>query len=99
MGSGTQYGCVHPNATAIAVIASAAAILALMAHKKSYEVYYAFFTFALVLALSAPGKVGAEAAHRGSEILIGVTLLVVGLAILDRLSVWLARRYPEPVLA
>ena len=88
-----------PPQWAIAVIASAAAILALMAHKKSYEVYYAFFTFALVLALSAPGKVGAEAAHRGSEILIGVTLLVVGLAILDRLSVWLARRYPEPVLA
>jgi hypothetical protein len=37
--------------------------------------------------------------HRGSEILIGIGILVVGLAILHPLGNWLAKRYPEPELA
>jgi hypothetical protein len=41
----------------------------------------------------------AEAAHRGSEILIGIAILAVGLAILQPLSTWQAKRYPEPELA
>jgi hypothetical protein len=57
------------------------------------------FTFGLVLVLSPPGHVGSEAAHRGSEILIGIGILVVGLAILHPLGTWLAKRCPEPELA
>lgn len=49
--------------------------------------------------ISPPGHTGAEAAHRGSEILIGIGILVVGLAILAPLSTRLNKRYPEPELA
>jgi uncharacterized membrane protein YccC len=90
---------VAPPPWAIAVIASAACVLALMEYKKSYAIYYGLYTFALVLALSSPGKVGTEAAHRGSEILIGIGILVVGLGVLHAVGNWLAKRYPEPVLA
>lgn len=84
---------------AISVIATAAFVLALTQYKKSYWRYYSLFTFALVLALSPPGHVGAEAAHRGSEILIGIGVLVVGLGVLHALGRWLAKREPVPVLA
>ena len=57
------------------------------------------YTFGLVLVLSPPGQAGSEAVHRGSEILIGIGILVVGLAILHPLGTWLAKRYPEPELA
>jgi hypothetical protein len=70
-----------------------------MEYKKSYVLYYSLFTFALVLALSPPGQVGAEAAKRGSEILIGIGVLAVGLAVLQTLGGWLAKRDPVPVLA
>jgi hypothetical protein len=70
-----------------------------MERKKSYALYYGLYTFALILALSSPGNVGAEAAHRGSEILIGIGILVVGLAVLHALGTWLAKRFPESVLA
>jgi hypothetical protein len=88
-----------PPTWAIAILAAVAFVLALTQYKKSYVLYYALFTFALVLALSPPGHVGAEAAHRGSEILIGIGVLVVGLAILHALGGRLAKRYPEPVFA
>ena len=88
-----------PPQWVIAVLASAAFVLALMAYKKSYGTYYGLYTFAFVLALSSPGSVGSEAAHRGSEILIGIGLLAVGLALLHALSRWLASRDPEPLLA
>jgi hypothetical protein len=88
-----------PPQWAITVIASGAFVLALMAYKKSYSIYYGLFTFALVLALSSPGAVGAEAAQRGAEILIGIGVLVVGLALVHALATWLAKRYPQPVLA
>jgi hypothetical protein len=57
------------------------------------------FTFALVLALSAPGHVGTEAGHRGFEILLGIGLLVIGLAILHALGAWLSKRDPQPEFA
>src|SRR5262245_18123371 len=88
-----------PPQWAIALIASAAFVLALMEYKKDYTIFYSLYTFALVLALSSPGNVGTEAAHRGSEILIGIGLLVAGLALVHSLGTWLAKRYPEPVLA
>jgi hypothetical protein len=46
-----------------------------------------------------PGKVGTEAAHRSAEILAGIGILVVALAILQPLSTWLAKRYPIPELS
>jgi hypothetical protein len=85
-------------AWAIYVIAAVAFVLAFVTFKR-YWLYYAFFTFGLVLVLSPPGHTGAEAAHRGSEILTGIGILVVGLAILHALGTWLAKRYPEPELA
>jgi hypothetical protein len=88
-----------PPQWVITVIASGSFVLALMEYKKSYWIYYSFYTFAFVLALSSPGNVGTEAAHRGSEILVGIGLLVVGLAVVHSLGGWLAKRYPEPVLA
>jgi MFS family permease len=90
---------VAPPTWAISVIATAAFVLALTQYKKSYWRYYALFTFALVLVLSPPGHVGAEAAHRGSEILIGIGVLAIGLAVVHALGDWLAKRDPEPVLA
>jgi hypothetical protein len=88
-----------PPTWAVTIIATLAFVLALTQYKKSYVLYYALFTFALVLALSPPGHVGAEAAHRGSEILIGIGVLVVGLAILHTVGRWLAKHDPEPLLA
>jgi len=85
-------------AWAIYVLAAVAFLLAIWQYKK-YWLYYGLYTFGLVLLLSPPGHVGAEAAHRGSEILIGIAILVVGLAILYPLSTWLSERYPEPELA
>lgn len=85
-------------AWAVYVIAAVAFVLAFMTYKR-YWLYYAFWTFGLVLVLSPPGHAGSEAAHRGSEILLGIGILVVGLAILHALGTWLAKRYPEPELA
>jgi hypothetical protein len=90
---------VGPPPWAITVLASAAFVLALTQYKKSYWIYYSLLTFAIVLALSPPGDVGSEAAHRGTEILVGIGILVVALAVLQPLGVWLAKRYPQPDLA
>ena len=90
---------VAPPPWAISLIATAAFVLALIEYKKSYVLYYGFYTFALVLALSPSGHVGTEAAHRGSEILIGIAVLAIGLAIIHTLSGWLVKHDPEPLLA
>jgi uncharacterized membrane protein YccC len=82
---------------ALTLLASTAFLLGLLVHKRSYATYYGLYTFALILALSAPGNVGTEAAHRGTETLIGIGILVVGLALLDAFARWLAKRYPEPI--
>lgn len=88
-----------PPTWVITIIAIAAFILGLSQRKKSYWRYYSLFTFALVLALAPPGQVGAEAAHRGSEILIGIGVLAIGYVVLHTLGRWLAKRDPVPALA
>jgi hypothetical protein len=84
---------------AIAVLASGSFVLALMEYKQSYWIYYSLYTFALVLALSTPSNAGTEAKQRGVEILIGIALLVIGLAVAHTLGGWLDKRYPQPLLA
>ena len=69
-------------AWAIYVLAAVAFVLAFWQYK-TYWIYYALYTFGLVLVISPPGQAGAEAAHRGSEILIGIGILAIGLAILQ----------------
>ena len=90
---------VAPPALATLVIAGAALLLSFAVYSKRYWLYYALFTFALVLALAPPGHAGSEAAHRGSEILIGTGILVVGLAIVTALGDWQTERHPDPELA
>ena len=85
-------------AWAVYVLAGAAFLLAFWQHK-TYWRYYALFTFALVLVLAPPGQAGAEAAHRGIEILIGIAVLAAGLTILYPLGTWQSKRYPQPELA
>ena len=60
---------------------------------------YGLYTFSLVLLLAAPGQVGFEAEERGFEILVGIGILVVGLAVVNALGTWLTRRDPQPELA
>lgn len=95
----TPVAILAPPALATSVIAGVAFLLSFAAYSKSYWLYYALFTFALVLALAPPGHAGSEAAHRGSEILIGIGILVVGLAIVHALGNRLSERYPDPELA
>ena len=57
---------------------------------------YGLYTFGLVLVLAPPGRVASEAKQRGVQILTGVTLLVVGLIIIDAAGRWLAKHYPQP---
>jgi hypothetical protein len=83
---------------AVSVIATTAFVMALTQLKR-YWLYYSLYTFALVLALSTPGNVGAEAAQRGYEILAGIAILIVGLAVLQVRGVSLSKRYPQPELA
>jgi hypothetical protein len=85
-------------AWAISVLAVVGLVLALWQYKR-YWLYYGFLTFAIILALSPPGQVGTEAAHRGSEILVGIGILVVALVIMQALGTWLSKRYPQPELA
>jgi hypothetical protein len=65
--------------------------------KASYM--YGIYTFSLVLLLAAPGRVGYEATERGFQILAGIGLLVVGLAVVHALGTWLSKRDPQPELA
>jgi uncharacterized membrane protein YccC len=83
---------------AVSVLASTAFVLALTQLKR-YWLFYSLYTFALVLALSTPGAAGAEALQRGSEILAGIAILIVGLAVIQVLGAWLSKRYPQPELA
>jgi hypothetical protein len=95
----TPVAIAAPSAVATSVIAGVAFLLSFAVYSKIYWLYYALFTFALVLALAPPGHAGSEAAHRGSEILTGTGILVVGLAIVHALGNWLSKRYPDPELA
>jgi len=83
---------------AITVIASVAFVTALTQLKR-YWLYYSLFTFSLVLALSTPGNVGAEAEQRGAEILTGIAILLLGLGVIHILGISLSKRRPLPELA
>jgi hypothetical protein len=87
-----------PPPEAIAVIATIAFLLALT-QLKTYWLYYGLYTFALVLALAALSQVASEANERGFEILVGIGLLVVGLASVDAVAARLSRSVPQPELA
>ena len=90
---------IAPSAGVITAIGIIAFIVALTQAKKTYWLMYGLYTFSLVLLLSAPGKVGFEAEERGVEILVGVGLLVVGLAVVHALGAREAKRHPQPELA
>ena len=57
---------------------------------------YGLYTFSLVMLLASPGEVGFEAEGRGFQILAGVVLLVLGLAVVHALATWLLKREPQP---
>jgi uncharacterized membrane protein YccC len=94
----TPVAITAPSALATSIIAGVAFLLSFTVYSKKYWPFYALFTFAFVLALAPPGHAGSEASHRGSEILIGIGILVIGLAIVHALGTWLSERYPEPEL-
>ena len=71
---------ISPPPAVLTTIGIIAFIIALT-QAKTYWLMYGLYTFSLVLLLSAPGKVGFEAEERGVEILVGIGLLVVGLAV------------------
>jgi hypothetical protein len=82
----------------LAAAGTVAFVLALTQAKR-YWLMYGLYTFSLVLVLAAPGHVGYEAEERGIQILVGIGLLVVGLAVVTVLARWLLKRYPQPELA
>jgi len=87
-----------PPAGVLAVVGAVAFIVALT-QSKTYWLMYGLYTFALILILASPGQVATEAEHRGFEILAGVGLLVIGLAVIHALGRWLEKRDPQPELA
>ena len=76
----------------------AVAFVIALTQAKTYWLMYGLYTFSLVLLLAAPGQVGFEAEERGFQILVGIGLLVVGLAIIHALATWLSKRDPQPEL-
>jgi hypothetical protein len=89
---------IDPPAGVLAAVAAIAFVLALT-QAKTYWLMYGLYTFSLVLLLASPGKVGYEAEERGVQVLVGIGLLVVGLAVVTVLARWLQKRYPQPDLA
>lgn len=89
---------VAPSAGVLTGIAIVAFLLALTQAKR-YWLCYSLYTFSLVLVLAAPGQVAYEAEERGLQILVGIALLVVGLAAVRALGTRMAKRYPQPELA
>ena len=89
---------LDPPAWVLTTVGLVVFVLALTQAEK-YWLMYGLYTFALVLLLSAPGQVGAEATERGFQILVGVGLLVVGLIVMHALGAWLSKHHPQPELA
>jgi hypothetical protein len=87
-----------PPAGVLAGVGLAVFVLA-FTQAKTYWLMYGLITFSLVLLLAAPGQVGFEAEERGFQILVGIGLLVVGLAVVHALGTWLSKRDPQPELA
>jgi fusaric acid resistance family protein len=77
----------------------AVSFIAALTQAKTYWLMYGLYTFSLVLLLATPGHVGFEAEERGFQILVGIGLLVIGLAIVHALGSWAAKRDPQPELA
>lgn len=88
---------LSPSAGVLAAVGTVAFILALT-QTKTYWLMYCLYTFSLVLLLAAPGQVGYEAEERGVEILVGIAILVIGLAVVHALGRWLSTRAPQPEL-
>jgi hypothetical protein len=86
---------VAPASWALTVLAVVAMLLAVLL-RATYGQLYGLYTFALVLYLATPHDVAFEAEERGLQILAGIALLIVGLAILHAVGQVLARRYPQP---
>ena len=103
---GTAVGAVAAVVVAVVAlppwaqtaIAVAALVLAVM-QRATYWRMYGLITFSLVLFLASPGDVAFEAEERGFQILAGIALLILGLAVLHPIMGRLARRYPQPELA
>ena len=89
---------LSPPAGVLAGVGAVAFVLALTQAKR-YWLMYGLYTFSLILLLASPGHVGVEAEERGVQILVGIGLLVVGLAILHAIGDRLAKRDPQPELA
>jgi Fusaric acid resistance protein-like len=90
---------ISPTAGVVAAIGAVAFVLALTQSKGPYWRMYGLYTFSVVMLLSAPGQVGFEAEERGFQILVGIGLLVVGLAVVHALGSRLAEHSPQPELA
>jgi hypothetical protein len=89
---------IGPPAWVLTMLAIIAFLLA-VTQRSVYWRMYGLYTFALVLYLAAPDDVGFEAEERGFQILAGIAILIVGLAVLHAIADRLARRYPQPDLA
>ena len=89
---------LSPPAGVLAGVGAAAFVIA-FTQAKTYWLMYGLYTFSLVLLLATPGHVGFEAEERGVQILVGIGLLVVGLAIIHALATWAAKLDPQPELA
>ena len=85
---------ISPSATVLATVGTIVFIIALTQTKR-YWLMYGLYTFSVVLLLAAPGKVGFEAEERGFQILVGIGLLVIGLAVIHALGRWLENRHPQ----
>jgi len=89
---------LSPPAGVLAGVGAVAFVLALTQAKR-YWLMYGLYTFSLILLLASPGHVGVEAEERGVQILVGIGLLVIGLAIVHALGRWASKRDPQPELA
>ena len=89
---------IAPPPWILTMLAVIALVLAVM-QRATYWRMYGLYTFALVLDLAAPGDVAFEAEERGFQILAGIALLIMGLAILHAVAGRVARRYPQPEMA
>ncbi|WP_426561917.1 FUSC family protein [Angustibacter sp. McL0619] len=102
---GTAVGAAAAMAVAViglspwaqTALAVAAFVLAVM-QRATYWRMYGLYTFSLVLFLASPGDVEFEAEERGFQILAGIALLILGLAVRHPIARRLARQSPQPEL-
>jgi MFS family permease len=97
-GAAVVVAIIAPPPWVLAMLAVVALVLGIM-QRATYWRMYALYTVALVVYLAAPGDVAFEAEERGFQILAGIALLILGLAILHPVGTRLARRYPQPEMA